>query len=122
MDARQLFQQGDLDGALAAVKQQVRDNPATAAHRTFLFQLMSVLGDWSRALTQLNVAGDLDSSAIPMVQVYREALSCEALREQVFAGERSPLVFGDPTSRYGNRKWRRVRVDSGRGFTHWSVS
>jgi type VI secretion system protein ImpE len=96
MDARQLFQQGDLDGALAAVKQQVRDNPATAAHRTFLFQLMSVLGDWSRALTQLNVAGDLDSSAIPMVQVYREALSCEALREQVFAGERSPLVFGDP--------------------------
>jgi len=96
MDAGQLLQQGDLGAALATVKQQVRENPADPKHRTFLFQLMCVLGDWSRALTQLNVAGDLDSAAIPMVQVYREALSCEALREQVFAGERSPLVFGDP--------------------------
>jgi type VI secretion system protein ImpE len=96
MDALQLLQQGDLDAALAAVKQQVRDEPAESRHRTFMFQLMSVLGDWSRALTQLNVAGDLDSAAIPMVQTYREALNCEALREQVFSGVRSPLVFGDP--------------------------
>jgi type VI secretion system protein ImpE len=96
MDPQQLLQQGDLDGALAAVKEQIRAEPAASKHRTFLFQMMSVLGDWTRALTQLNVAGDLDSAAIPMVQMYREALACEAFREQVFAGERSPLVFGDP--------------------------
>jgi type VI secretion system protein ImpE len=31
-----------------------------------------------------------------MVQTYREALRCEALRAEVFAGQRSPLVFGNP--------------------------
>lgn len=98
MDAQQYLQQGDIEAALAALKEQVRDEPAAAKHRTFLFQLMAVVGDWSRALTQLNVAGDLDSAAIPMVQTYREALGCEALREQVFVGARSPLVFGDPES------------------------
>ena len=96
MDARQYLRDGDLESAQKAVMQQVRDEPAEARHRTFLFQLLAVRGDWSRALTQLNVAGDLEAAAIPMVQTYREALGCEALREAVFAGERSPLVFGDP--------------------------
>jgi type VI secretion system protein ImpE len=31
-----------------------------------------------------------------MVQAYREALACEVYRAEVFAGEKSPLVFGDP--------------------------
>jgi len=31
-----------------------------------------------------------------MVQAYREALGCEAVRQNVFLGQRSPLVFGDP--------------------------
>jgi type VI secretion system protein ImpE len=57
---------------------------------------LAVAGDWDRSLTQLNVAGELDPAALPMVQTYREALVCEALREQVFGGSRSPLVFGDP--------------------------
>lgn len=96
MDAQELLKQGDIDAALAAVKEQVRAEPAESKHRTFLFQIMCVLGDWSRALTQLNVAGDLDSTALPMVQTYREALGCEAFREQVFDGSRSPMVFGDP--------------------------
>jgi type VI secretion system protein ImpE len=31
-----------------------------------------------------------------MVQTYREALLCEGLRADVFAGKRSPVVFGKP--------------------------
>jgi type VI secretion system protein ImpE len=31
-----------------------------------------------------------------MVQTYREALRCEVLRAEIFAGRRSPLVFGEP--------------------------
>ena len=96
MLAQDYLKQGDLDGALAAVKDAVRDDPSNAANRTFLFQLLAVTGDWERALNQLNLAGELDTAALPMVQTYREALGCEALREQVFAGERSPLIFGDP--------------------------
>src|SRR5262249_47675909 len=33
---------------------------------------------------------------LPMVQSYRDALNCERLREEIFAGRRSPLVLGDP--------------------------
>ena len=47
-------------------------------------------------MTQLNIAGDLDAANLGMVQVYRQALASEALRAEVFAGNRSPLIFGDP--------------------------
>jgi len=96
MQAQDFLKESDLSGALSAAMQAVRDDPSKAENRTLLFQLLSVAGDWERSLTQLNVAGELDSSAIPMVQTYQEALGCEALREQVFAGSRSPLVFGEP--------------------------
>ena len=96
MKVQDFLKQADLDGAMSAAMQAVRDDPSKAENRTLLFQLLSVTGDWDRSLTQLNVAGELDSGALPMVQTYQEALGCEALREQVFAGQRSPLVFGDP--------------------------
>ena len=33
---------------------------------------------------------------LPMVQTYREAIACEALRMKVFAGEKVPMLFGEP--------------------------
>ncbi len=81
---------------LAELQQQVRKSPGDAALRTFLFQLLAVLGQWDRAIAQLGVAGELDPGRLDMVHMYREALKCEALRRAVFAGERSPVVFGDP--------------------------
>ena len=96
MSAEDLLRELKLDESLAALQQQIRSNPADAKARVFLFQLLSVLGQYERALTQLNVAGDMDASTLAMVQTYREALSCEALRREIFAGRRSPLVFGDP--------------------------
>lgn len=85
-----------LADTLTELQQRVRQTPGDAALRTFLFQLLSVLGQWERAISQLGVAGELDVSRMAMVQMYREALKCEALRRAVFAGERSPVLFGDP--------------------------
>ncbi len=31
-----------------------------------------------------------------MAQTYREAIICEVYREKVFAGEKEPLIFGEP--------------------------
>jgi type VI secretion system protein ImpE len=81
---------------LQELQQRVRQSPGDAALRTFLFQLLAVLGQWERAIAQLGVAGELDTGRLDMVHMYREALKCEALRRAVFAGERSPVVFGDP--------------------------
>ena len=96
MLAEQSLREGDLDKALAQLQDSVRNDPACSKYRVFLFQLLSVMGSWERALNQLKVAGELDAGALAMVQAYREALRCEALRADVFSGHRSPLIFGEP--------------------------
>jgi type VI secretion system protein ImpE len=96
MSADQLLRDGKLDEALAALQQQVRAAPADSKLRVFLFQLLAVQGQWDRALTQLNVAGEMDAAHLAMVQTYREGIRCELLRAEIFAGKRSPLIFGEP--------------------------
>ena len=94
--AERAVREADLDGALRLLQDHVRSHAGDAAPRIFLFQLLAVLGQWDRALAQLNVAAELDPKALAMAQMYREALQCEPLRAQVFAGKRAPLVLGEP--------------------------
>ena len=96
MLAEQSLHQGSPQEALVQLQDSVRKDPSNPKLRTFLFQLLSVQGQWERALTQLNVAGDLDAANLAMVQTYREAISCEVLRKEIFAGLKTPLIFGDP--------------------------
>ena len=96
MFAEQSLREGSLDESLTQLQDQVRKDPSNASHRVFLFQLLAVLGDWNRAATQLKVAGELDAGTLAMVQTYREALRCEVLRADIFAGRNTPLVFGQP--------------------------
>jgi type VI secretion system protein ImpE len=94
--AEDLLRSGQLNEALTALESEVRADPANAKLRIFLFQLLSVLGDWERALTQLNTAAELDAANLLMAQVCQSALHCEALRSQIFAGKHLPLIFGKP--------------------------
>lgn len=87
---------GDVVRALKLLTEQVRAKPQDAKLRVFMFQLLCVLGQWDRALNQLNVSFELDASTLPMVQTYREAIACETLRLQVFAGQKVPMLFGEP--------------------------
>lgn len=94
--AEQALKAGHAGDAIRLLTEQVRSHPQDAKLRIFLFQLMCVTGQWERALNQLNVAFELDASTLPMVQTYREAIACEALRQAVFAGQKAPLLFGEP--------------------------
>lgn len=96
MSAEQFLKDGDIAAALTSLKQLIRSDAANAKYRVFLFQILAVTGDLQKALDQLNVIGELDASALPMVQTYRETLACEVLRKEIFAGSRSPLIMGDP--------------------------
>jgi type VI secretion system protein ImpE len=96
MNAEESLRYGDVQAALAQLQEQIRQDPSNTDYRVFLFQLLCVTGDWERALTQLNVAGDLDAGTLAMVHTYRDLLQCEALRQRVFAGEIRPLIFGEP--------------------------
>jgi type VI secretion system protein ImpE len=50
-----------------------------------------------------------------MVQAYRETIQCERLREQVFKGQKVPLLFGEPET------WMALLIEAllreGRGDT-----
>jgi protein involved in temperature-dependent protein secretion len=105
MGAEEALKAGDPDLALTELTERVKRSPADARLRIFLFQLLAVLGQWQRALTQLNVAGELDAGALAMVSTYRDALSCEALRAHVFSGERDPLVLGEPADWVAAPRW-----------------
>jgi len=87
---------GDPAAALAQLQEQVRAKPADPKLRVFLFQLLCVVGQWERALNQLKVASSLDPAALAMEQTYGEAVRCEAIRDEVFKGNKSPLIFGEP--------------------------
>jgi type VI secretion system protein ImpE len=104
--AERAVREGNLDAALSGLQEQIKKDPAKAELRVFLFQLLSVMGQWDRALTQLNVAADLDAKALAMAQMYREAIHCERLRIEVFAGQKSPVVFGEP------EEWLALLIES----------
>jgi type VI secretion system protein ImpE len=94
--AEQALREGQVDAALKSLQDGVRAKADDPKLRIFLFQLLSVLGQWQRALTQLDVCMELDPGTLPMVSTYREAIKCETLREAVFAGKNTPMVFGRP--------------------------
>ncbi len=87
---------GPLKDTLTALMDKVRKDPSDVKQRIFLFQLFAVLGEWERAVKQLKVCGGMDVETLPMVQSYREAIICELVREKVFAGEKAPMIFGEP--------------------------
>ncbi len=89
--------ENDLKGTLTSLQELVRKKPGESRLRIFLFQLLAVMGQWERALNQLNIVGDMDDSALAMVMMYRQMLTCEAYREEVFAGRKDPVIFGDPS-------------------------
>ncbi|MEM7317566.1 MAG: type VI secretion system accessory protein TagJ [Pseudomonadota bacterium] len=96
MTPEEHLKDGDLTATLTTLQDQVRANPADAKLRIFLFQLLCVLGDWKRAITQLKLSAEMDEEAMMMAKTYREAIICEVYREKVFAGEKTPLIFGEP--------------------------
>lgn len=95
-NAEHSLQNGDPISALQFLQEEVRLKPNDSKLRIFLFQLYSLLGQWDRALDQLEVIAQLDATALAMVQIYRSALQCETLRAEVFAGKKAPMVLGAP--------------------------
>jgi type VI secretion system protein ImpE len=96
LNSAQALKDGNLEQALADSQQLVRKDLANVKYRIYLFQLYSVLGQWEKALTQLNVLADMDKETLPMVQTYSVALRCERLRKDIYSGLKTPQIFGEP--------------------------
>ena len=95
-DAKQLFDEGNLTGAIAAVTEEVKAKATDVKRRTFLFELLCFAGDLERAGRQLDVIAQQDAMAEPAVQVYRNVLHAENLRRRLFSDGLAPEFLLDP--------------------------
>src|SRR5260370_37542949 len=84
------------DQALIELQNEIRAHPEDTKLRIFLFQLHCVLGNWPKALTQLQVIAGLDADTTILAQIFQPVINCEALRGGVFEGKLTPLIFGEP--------------------------
>lgn len=114
--ATELLKANDLKGALSALQNAVRSDPSDPKLRIFLFQLLCVTGEWTRAITQLKLCAEMDPLAIPMAQAYREGIICEVFREKVFSGEKDPLIFGEPV------EWLALLIEANRAMAAGKVA
>ncbi|HUA85473.1 MAG TPA: type VI secretion system accessory protein TagJ [Bryobacteraceae bacterium] len=91
MTSRQLFDAGKLQPAIEALGVELRDNPADAQRRTFLFELLCFAGNFDRAEKQLEVLSSGGPEAGMGALLYRSALHAERLRAEMFRNETFPL-------------------------------
>ena len=116
VEAKEFLSNNDLNGALEALQATIRADPSNPKHRIFLFQLLCVMGNWKRAITQLKVSAELDPLALMMAQTYREGIICEIYREKVFSGDKVPLIFGEP------EEWLALLIESLKVLSTGAVS
>jgi len=114
MTAVDFIRAGLISQGLDALHGEIRENPADSRLRVFLFQLDCVLGRWEKALTQLQVVASLNSETMLLAQIFRPVIGCEMLRNEVFAGKRTPLIFGEPEEWIGLLVQASIHVAEGR--------
>lgn len=81
---------GSVPGAVRAAEADVRRDPGAFAARWQLFQWLCVVGDWPRALRQLQAATQLAPDFAQTAHVYRGLIRAEVFRQDVFKGTREP--------------------------------
>jgi len=96
MSAQECLAAGRLDDALNELQNEIRARPEDPKLRIFLFQLHCALGNWPKALLQLQVIAGIDPDTALLAQIFQPVISCEALRPAVFDGKLTPLLFGEP--------------------------
>jgi len=84
MTANELFRAGRLREAIQTLGNELRSNPADRQRRTFLFELLCLVGEYSRAEKHLNLLADGSEDAKTGALVYRSAIFAERQRAAFF--------------------------------------
>ncbi|MFB3776381.1 MAG: type VI secretion system accessory protein TagJ [Bryobacteraceae bacterium] len=95
MNATELYKAGRLTEAVQALGAELRENPADAKRRTFLFELLSFAGEYDRALKQLDVLAQEGPQAEMGTLVYRGAIQAERQRQELFRSKAFPEPAAD---------------------------
>jgi type VI secretion system protein ImpE len=89
---------GDLPGALALAKERIRASPNDGDLRLLLVHLAALGGDWSSALKQIKVYGEIssDEQRELLVMTVTALIGSEEQRRGVLSGNQDPVIFADP--------------------------
>jgi len=101
MGAKELFDAGNLSGAIEQITQDVKSNPRDLKSRIFLFELLCFAGELQRAERQLDAIAQTSGDVkVEMgAQIYRSVLQSEKARHDLFTGaSRLPKFFSEPPS------------------------
>jgi type VI secretion system protein ImpE len=85
-----------LAARLANMEAKVRSDPAQVTYRWELFQLLCVLGQWERAIQQLQVCARQQPEQLATAHACRDLIRAERVRAKVFAGELAPGFLIEP--------------------------
>lgn len=84
MNANDLLRAGRLSEAIQALTEEVRQAPANAQRRTFLFELLCFAGEYDRAERQLDALSSDNKNVQMGALLYRAALAAERVRKKFF--------------------------------------
>ncbi len=97
MEAKTLYQNGQLTAAIAAAVTDTKRYPADIARRDVLRELLCIAGDYERADKQLEIMALQDKQASLGIALQRQLLRAAQARYQVFKQGRLPELIGEAT-------------------------
>jgi type VI secretion system protein ImpE len=84
MNAQTLLREGRLSDAIQAAGAQLRDDPANAKLRTFLFELLCFAGEFERAEKHLSLLSEGNKEREVGAMLYHAAIHAEQMRNEMF--------------------------------------
>jgi len=98
MTAKELIKAGRLSEARGVLVEEVKKKPSDVGARTVLFQVLSLLGEWDKALRHLDMISTQDPRRAIGVATYLNNVKAEQERVKVLAGSALPSVMPEPPS------------------------
>jgi type VI secretion system protein ImpE len=97
MNARDLFQAGQLREALAAMIAETKQHPTDTGRRGFLCELLCFAGELERVDKHLDAIGTQDPEAMVGVSLFRQLVRAEQARQQFATDGRLPEFLDVPS-------------------------
>ena len=90
MTPLELYRAGELNAAIKALGDELRNNPLDVKRRTFLFELLLFAGELGRAEKHLDVLSGAGGLASGGAMLYLSALHAERTRQEMFKNRQYP--------------------------------
>jgi type VI secretion system protein ImpE len=96
MNAKEYYEAGQLQEAVAAQTEAVKAHPTDVARRGFLCELLCFAGELERADLQLDAIGQQDPQSMLGVSLFRQLVRAEQARQQFYREGRLPEFLDRP--------------------------